>query len=186
MFDDTGKGNPIIDPLTGRSTELTNSWANAPVQEWHLRIFSSAWHCFVWEWVNQWTAKIQSAWGVSCVGGPPRRGATHPFLHPLQTLQILIGKVPLVTEVKGIGVLVLERRSANQISTKTEAQAIRESRNMRNYSMSVPLRSFLRKRSCPCPLSLLRVTDGRANPDRWLECRAIYIYRICLSVWLSV
>ena len=89
-----------------------------------------------------------AAWGTPCVGGPLCPGGTHLFLHPLQGLQMLIGKAPLVTEVKGIGVLILDKKGGGtNFVTETEAQAIRESRNMMNYVSSYTFLSAAR--SCP-------------------------------------
>jgi hypothetical protein len=61
---------------------------------------------------------------------------------------MLIGKAPLVTEVKGIGVLILDKKGGGtNFVTETEAQAIRESRNMMNYVSSYTFLSAAR--SCP-------------------------------------
>lgn len=89
-----------------------------------------------------------AAWGTPCGGGPLCPGGAHLFLHPLQSLQMLIGKAPLVTEVKGIGVLILdEKGGGTNFVTETEAQAIRESKNIMNYVSSYTLLSAAR--SCP-------------------------------------
>ena len=97
-----------------------------------------------------------AAWGNSCVGGPLCPGGTHLFLHPLQGLQMLIGKAPLVTEVKGIGVLILDKKGGGtNFVTETEAQAIRESRNMMKHD---ELCQFLYIPFCSTKLSITHTT----------------------------